>query len=326
MATFEQTCPVCATSPAEVSGWGPLVRVNCARCGRFALADSLYHDLPEPLRRDALRASQMSHAIRRSQPHGSNVLTIHHGTVETYWSRGRLPTPREQATELILWIGDHQPNNTVGARESELALDAWLGSAVSKPPGNAAGLRWLISAMEPNPAVPLLFNHQLSAGSAVFQFTLSGWDKYAELKRAQNESRTAFMAMKFGDKELNHVVDDCFRPAVQRTGFELRVLTDNQRAGLIDDQIRSELLSARFVVADLTHGSFGAYWEAGFADGRGLPVIYTCRRREWETAKTHFDTNHMTTVIWDAADLKASEDKMTGIIRATLRGEATQSD
>ena len=125
-------------------------------------------------------------------------------------------------------------------------------------------------------------------------------------------------------------VEPCRRPesspAVQRTGFELRVLTDNQQAGLIDDQIRSALISARFVIADLTHGSFGAYWEAGFADGRGLPVIYTCRRAEWTKAKTHFDTNHMTTVIWDSGDLSASEREMVAIIRATLRSEAQQSD
>jgi hypothetical protein len=103
-------------------------------------------------------------------------------------------------------------------------------------------------------------------------------------------------------------------------------LTDHQRAGLIDDQIRAALISARFVVADLTHESFGAYWEAGFADGRGLDVIYTCKREAWQKAKTHFDTNHMTTVLWSPSDLKSSEDEMVGIIRATLRAEAKQSD
>jgi hypothetical protein len=56
------------------------------------------------------------------------------------------------------------------------------------------------------------------------------------------------MAMKFGDGELDGVVDRCFRPAVVRTGFELQILTDQQRADLIDDQIRAALISARFVV------------------------------------------------------------------------------
>jgi hypothetical protein len=52
----------------------------------------------------------------------------------------------------------------------------------------------------------------------------------------------------------------CIRPAVKRTDFELRILTDQQGAGLIDNQIRAALLSARFVISDLTHGSYDAYW------------------------------------------------------------------
>ncbi len=302
------------------------MRVKCARCGEFALARSVYDDLPELLQRDPGRPALMSYTIRRMQRAGNQVITIHPTTVDTYWSRGHLPSPKEQADDLIVWIGDNQPDSASGATARELALDAWIGAALPQVAGNASGLRWLIAAVEPDETSPKLFIHRYGGGGVVFQLTLAGWERYAALKRAQNDSRTAFMAMKFGDAELNDVVDRCFRPAVQRAGFELRVLTDNQQAGLIDDQIRAALIAARFVVADLTHGSFGAYWEAGFADGRGLPVIYTCRRAEWNKAKTHFDTNHMTTVLWNTEDLKPSEEEMTAIIRATLRGEAKQSD
>jgi hypothetical protein len=302
------------------------MRVTCSRCGIFALQRSVYDDLRELFQQDPRRPALMSHTIRRMQRPGSQVITILPSAVATYWNRARLPTPKEQADDLIMWIGDNQPNNATGAKTAELALDAWIGVDLPMSPGNASGLRWLVSALEPNTTSPKLFIHNYIGGTATFQLTFAGWEQYAALKKAQNESRTAFMAMKFGDAELDSVVNQCFRPAVERTGFELRVLTDQQRAGLIDDQIRSALLTARFVIADLTHGGFGAYWEAGFADGRGLPVIFTCRRVEWEKAKTHFDTNHMTTVIWEITNLKRSEDEMTNIIRATLRAEAKQTD
>jgi hypothetical protein len=100
------------------------------------------------------------------------------------------------------------------------------------------------------------------------------------------------MAMKFGQQDLNRAVDECFRPAVARTGFELRLLTDKQPAGLIDDQMRAAILASRFVISDLTHGSPGAYWEGGYGEGLGLPVIYTCEKSAWQKQKTHFDTNH----------------------------------
>jgi len=253
------------------------------------------------------------------------LIQIHPTTIESYWKRGHLPTPKERADDLLLWIGDNQPAPSLFADENELALDAWIGAELPEIPGVGQGFRWLLAQIDDHS--PKLFVHGFTLEKKRrFQLTMAGWERYAALKQARNESRTAFMAMKFGDAELNGVVDQCFRPAVSRAGFELRVLTDQQRAGLIDDQMRAALISARFVVADLTHDSFGAYWEAGFADGRGLPVIYTCKRTKWDDAKTHFDTNHMTTVIWDVANLKASEDEMTAIIRATLRGEASQSD
>jgi hypothetical protein len=313
-----QTCPVCSTSPAKVSGWGPLVRVECARCGRFALTDSLAQDLPDFFKKNRRRAALMSHTIRRMQRDDGSVVTIVPDEVESYWKRDRLPTPMEQADELILWIGDNQRDYITGIEGHSLFID-WLGSAL---PGN---LEWLVREIDSSNPVRL-FKHTVDSKKAWFLLTMDGWKKYAALKQTRADSRIAFMAMKFGDAELDIVVDRCFRPAVARTGFELQILTDQQRAGLIDDQIRAALISARFVIADLTHGSFGAYWEAGFADGRGLPVIYTCRRVEWEKAKTHFDTNHMTTVVWDSAHLKKSEDEMTAIIRATLRSEAIQSD
>jgi hypothetical protein len=323
---MNQSCPVCSTSPTKVDQWGEYIRVQCERCGKFAVTDWVNDALAALFQEVPARASLMSHTIRCMQCEGSRVIVIHREELPTYFSRKRLPTPQEQADDLILWIGDNQPDNATGAIIKELALDAWIGAPLPKVPGNAPGLRWLLTNMEPIPTTPRNFIHAFEHGSVRFQLTLAGWGRYADLKQVRKESRIAFMAMKFSDTELNGVVDRCFRPAAERAGFELRVLTDHQRAGLIDDQIRAALLTARFVVADLTHGSFGAYWEAGFADGRGLPVIYTCKRAQWDKTKTHFDTNHMTTVIWDAGDLKSSEDEMVAIIRATLRGEAKQSD
>jgi hypothetical protein len=106
---------------------------------------------------------------------------------------------------------------------------------------------------------------------------MAGWQRYETPKHAQVESRAAFMAMQFGDAEFNRVVNDCVKLAVEATGFELRLLTDGQPAGLIDDRLRVTSRTARFVIADLTHANNGAYWEAGFAEGLGRPVIYTCR-------------------------------------------------
>jgi hypothetical protein len=88
----------------------------------------------------------------------------------------------------------------------------------------------------------------------------------------------------------------------------------------------SPTTAARFLIADLSHGNPGAYWEAGFAEGLNLPVIYTCEAGAWSKSKTHFDTNHMATIIWNETELDQAGKALTAMIRATLRAEAKPAD
>ena len=101
---------------------------------------------------------------------------------------------------------------------------------------------------------------------------------------------------------------------------------DRPKAGLIDDRLRVEIQTSRFLIADLTHENAGAYWEAGYAEGLGKPVIYTCEKAKFEEQKTHFDTNHHLTVVWDADNLSEAADELKATIRATLPGEAKLTD
>jgi hypothetical protein len=240
------------------------------------------------------------------------------------WS-DRLPNPQQQAANLIRLIGDNQQTNLDWFKMSLSELVATIGLAIA--PGdnneNSEGLYWLGSQLG---AEKLYETHLPDETSIAYRLTMPGWERYETLKRTHTQSRTAFMAMKFGEPVLDRVVAECFKPAVEQAGFALRLLTDEQPAGLIDDQLRAAILSARFLIADLSHGSYGAYWEAGFAEGLNLPVIYTCECSTWDDSKTHFDTNHMKTIIWDAADLPRAGKDLTATIRATLRAEAKQTD
>jgi hypothetical protein len=158
------------------------------------------------------------------------------------------------------------------------------------------------------------------------RLTPQGWRRVDELKRAHISSRYAFFARQFYNPDLDRLFEACLRQAVLETGYELRTVT--QRAGLIDAVIEDEIRRCRFVVADLSNKNDGAYWEAGFAEGLGKPVIYICRSVDEQGAQitTHFDANHRHTVKWDLA---ASEDfatRLKAVIRNTLLGDANQSD
>jgi hypothetical protein len=116
-------------------------------------------------------------------------------------------------------------------------VSAWVGSPITSN-FRDEGLSWLLQ----QPKIQVFVKeHDAINGPARLALTFDGWQRYEALKHAQVESRTAFMAMQF-DREMDRVVKDCFKP----TGFEFRVLTDGQPAGLIDDQLRVRLRTARF--------------------------------------------------------------------------------
>lgn len=321
-------CIVCNTPNARETRAadeeaGPFTRFDCPRCGAFPLTDTVATVLPYHLNEVPLRRSLMSHTLRRMQrPGNAHLRLIKSDELPSFWSRGRLPTPHEQADDLILWIGDNQSSPEAAIETPQLALSAWIGTALS-PEGGNAGLHWLHKELGSKQWYAL---HDRQGDNIALRLTMAGWERHAELKKTNIQSRTAFMAMKFGDALLDRVVAECFRPAVTRAGFELRLLTDEQPAGLIDDQLRAAILSARFLIADLSHGNQGAYWEAGFAEGLNLPVIYTCQAAAWAKSTPHFDTNHMVTIIWDETELEKAGKALTATIRATLRAEAKQTD
>ena len=132
--------------------------------------------------------------------------------------------------------------------------------------------------------------------------TLDGWQQYEAEQRGALSGNYGFIAMKFGDHDLDSFVSDVVKPATKEVGYDLVDMRDVSRAGIIDNIMRTQIRDSAFVIVDLTHNNSGAYWEAGYAEGLGKPVIYICEKEKFESASTHFDTNHCTTIPWSRND------------------------
>ena len=46
----------------------------------------------------------------------------------------------------------------------------------------------------------------------------------------------------------------------------------------------------------------GVYFEAGYAQGLGIPVIFSCRKDEIDDKKVHFDTRQYNYIAWESID------------------------
>lgn len=253
----------------------------------------------------------MSHALRRAQESSERPLFSTYAAEAAI--RQPLPRPREQADLLIRWLAENVP----GPGETAWVEHATHGAIIGAK--SRAGFELVLDH---------LFDSGLATGMPVktigggdrahATLTFAGWDRYEELRRGTRVYHKAFMAMKFGDATLDNVLERVLKPSALQAGFDLFKLTEVPRAGLIDNRMRAEIQSSDFVVADLTHDNLGAYWEAGYAEGLGKPVIYTCERAKFEQARTHFDTNHHLTILWDAAAPETCAQEFIATIRATL--------
>jgi nucleoside 2-deoxyribosyltransferase len=162
-------------------------------------------------------------------------------------------------------------------------------------------------------------------GGGTGSVTGPGWSRVDQLNRSEVSSRFAFFARQFANVDLDRVYEQCLIPAVRHTGFELRPVT--QRAGLVDAIIEDEIRRCAFVIADLSDDNAGAYWEAGFAEGLGKPVIYICKKmHNGQPMHTHFDADHRHTVRWDLGSLDQTARQLKAVIRNTLLGKAKQID
>lgn len=283
------------------------------------LTGTLVADLPHTLERQPSARSKLSHALRRAQEVNPDVM-FSTDTIDEVLKRP-LPRPQEQADLLIRWMATNLPGP---------------GSAVQLSPETHAGIAGAASPEGFGMIVDHLFatgtlagyplNVLNAPGVAHAALTFKGWEYFERLALGGAGYRKAFMAMKFGDAVLDSVLDSTFKPAVLEAGFDLYRLDEVPKAGLIDDRLRVEIQSSDFLIADLTHDNLGAYWEAGYAEGLGKPVIYTCSQEKFSASKTHFDTNHHLTIVWSLDNLPAAAASLKATIRATLPQLAKQLD
>jgi hypothetical protein len=224
-----------------------------------------------------------------------------------------LPSPPEQADNLLLWLGEGLPGPGPIVDIAARPLRAIAGSPTDET---------FVYAVKYLLAEGFLDGEETSQGARA-TLSFKGWARYDELKRGRTDSRKAFMAMPFGNERMETVFAR-FKAAVEQTGFDLIKLDEKPKAGLIDNRLRVEIRTSRFLVADLTDGNQGAYWEGGFAEGLGKPVIYSCEESVFN--KTHFDANHLHTVVWNIDNLDEAAELLKVTIRATLPDEAKMTD
>lgn len=136
-----------------------------------------------------------------------------------------------------------------------------------------------------------------------FKFKFHGIQLLASLEESGQNSKNCFIAMSFSDKPEIVAIKEAIKSALNETKYHSIIINekhiDSDRT--INDAIIAEIKRAKFVVADFTQQKSGVYFEAGFALGLGIPVIYCCDKADFD-ANSHFDVNHYPHILYNSPE------------------------
>lgn len=140
--------------------------------------------------------------------------------------------------------------------------------------------------------------------------------EYAEqLEEPNKNSNKIFMAFWF-DPKIQEMFDDVVKPAIDGAGFLAERVSSSTTnlENKISDELIGMIKSSRAVIADCTGDRTAVYYEAGYAMGMKIPVIWTCR--EDQVKQICFDVNHHPFILWNTPEDLA--DKVVKRLKAIL--------
>jgi len=228
-----EDCPIFGMDRTSILNTNAEVAVGCPTCGdyqapRLAL-QNLNSEFPSS---DHYKRAVVTYLVRRMAE--SNKPAILSKDLLAEFLKRDLPNAAEQADIFILWLG----RITVAGegKETKPDEDYAIVGANRRP-----GFLYIIRNLKKEG----LLVEESGATAACLSF--AGWRRYEELKRGRSHSKKAFMAMKFGDQILDTVYQ-AFKGAARQTGFDLAKNDEQPRAGIIDNNMRVEIQTSRFVV------------------------------------------------------------------------------
>ena len=163
-----------------------------------------------------------------------------------------------------------------------------------------------------------------------YVITPEGHTHLEEMEKRPVDSKQAFVAMWF-DESMKEAYEQGIKAAILDAGYEPLRIDRKEHNNKIDDEVIAEIRRSRFLIADFTSdfdfakdienperkGARGSvYYEAGFAHGLNIPVIFTCR--EDVVDKAHFDTRQYNHITWTPKHLDKFRKALINRISATI--------
>ena len=311
-------CPVCGTPEASIyHQLTDVYYIECLRCGKFSITSSALG----MLRNKSLNKRQKAilSSVIRDAGEGRYITDfIDSSELKKLMSRKDI-TPLDKLDRLLVQCYQMAIQG-IGTVFSKTEISTGDPSTPTSDECTLMAACWAMDTLELN----VMFNHLQEQGYLLlgifrgwlsWRLTTKGLARVAELLRDKGEGERAFVAMWFAP-ETAPAYEEAIEPAIRAAGYAPIRIDREHHANKIDDQIIMEIRRSRFMVADFTGQRPGVYYEAGFAQGRDIPVIWTCK--EGEEERLHFDTRQYNHVLWKDDGLQDFKDRLHQRIEAVV--------
>ena len=283
MSNATTPCRICTYQAELVPSRMDGEHRKCLHCGEYRIESKAFEMMDRYARHDGSRMNLFGWV--RNQNNQGTVPTITSDILERVASRP-LPSVAERADLLLLEIVRSQ---TVLDDSVDIRAPHFNSASYSHDDGDVLALSQMLCSL----GVTRVADH---ANLSVLLVTYEGYKRADDLKKRPLYSTTSFVAMRFLP-DLDDAYDHGISPAVINAGYKPIRVDKTQHVKRIDDEIISRIRASALVIADFTDHSPGVYFEAGFALGLGLPVIWTCRKDHME--ELHFDIRQYNCIDWE---------------------------
>lgn len=318
-------CPICKQRIFDTKNSSGIYTVECSNCGKYRISYELAEDIDIEYKRNDIKIprSIISGCIRELNENNLDIPILTYKGLNDFVNLRKYPTSAKDKFEKLL---NYLNNKTkYFGQKIEVKLDEYAICYGE----NREELRAIMNS--------LIEAEQIKSGEidnvSFVSLTFKGLNNSEKV-----ETNQCFVAMWFTE-EMDTIFNTSILPAVKDAGYEAIIIKNVEHNNNINDEIIKEIKRSKFLIADFTGNRGGVYYEAGYAHGKGLPVIFTCKK-DWfnekvdiektiniegieknikysETRNIHFDIDHYSFIIWnDAQDLR---DQLYNRIMATIK-------
>lgn len=313
MSVDDQLCPICGFDRAQRTNEGDASSLNCRRCGKFRLTGTA-EAVANANRAEGRTLANLSGWIREHQG-----VKLDSRELESLWKL-RTPTVAQRAMKLLQELARQHPTTgetfdfgfpDLGTTEPSWIAVTWSESIREVQYLMVDYLHGTIGAIDGS--IP----RTIGGGVHLMQgrITPHGYEILEQLREGNPESPIGFCAMWFAE-DVKPLWLEAVEPAIRLAGYDPKRIDQHEHVNRIDEEIVAMIRRSRFVVADFTGQRGGVYFEAGYALGLGLRVIWLCR--EDQLKDVHFDTRQYNFLKWKPGEYADLAKRLQNRIEATL--------